>query len=87
MMVRSRISSSSLYVQMSTSTNGWRGSDLSHGMLRSASGVRSRVRVKKTSATVVPSMDSISTTVNKTPRPKSTVRPTGGSVSVMRQSM
>ncbi|MCZ7595725.1 MAG: hypothetical protein M5U16_13120 [Hyphomicrobium sp.] len=46
---------------------------MSHTTSVSASGVRSFVRVRNTSANVAPSIDSISTSVNTAPTAKSSV--------------
>src|ERR1700760_1616541 len=85
-MVCSRMTRSSLYVQINTSTKaaGWVASQ---GKLASTSGVRFRIRVRKNSDIVVESIDNDSTATKIRPTAKSRVKPGGGSEPKIRHNM
>ena len=74
-MVRSRIASSSLTVQMNTSTSGSGSRASSQGRLRSTSGVRLLSRVRPIRPIVVPIIASVSMHAKITPTIQSMFSP------------
>ncbi len=85
--VRSRIASSSLTVQMNTSTRGCGSRASSQGRLRSTSGVRLLSRVSPIRPIVVPIIASVSMPAKSTPTIQSISNPTGGRVDNQRHTM
>ena len=82
--VRSRISFSSLYEQMSTSIEGGCSSDESHPAFASASGDRSRVRVRKKSESAAVAIPISSATRKTSASAYSKLNAGAGSVCVIR---